>query len=102
MQADLLEYLQFDSNKPSLKPRSSREETAERCRGAVERWMDAFTLVNDVVTSIISVLHSFGLMDFRCRGLDLSTLCDKLSCFNAGSAHDRPLQRVIWEDQQQF
>lgn len=62
--------------------------------------MDAFTLVNDVVTSIISVLHSFGLMDFRCGGLDLSTLCDKLSCFNASSARDRPLQRLIWEDQQ--
>lgn len=57
--------------------------------------MDAFTLVNDVVTSIISVLHSFV-----CGGLDLSTLCDKLSCFNAGSARDRPLQRLIWEDQQ--
>lgn len=40
-----------------------------------------FALVNDVVPLIISVLHSFGLMDFRCRGLDLSMLCDKLSCF---------------------
>lgn len=40
-----------------------------------------FALVNDVVILIISVLHSFGLMDFRCRGLDLSMLCDKLSCF---------------------
>lgn len=69
--------------------------------------MDAFTPGDDVVTPMISVLHSFGLMDFRCGGVDSSALCDKLSCLrcsccgatpavsrSAGPAHDRPLQRL--------
>lgn len=104
IQPRLLEYLQSDSSKPSFKTTFSREETPERCR----REMDGctFTLVNDVVIPIISVLHSIGLMDFRCGGLDLSMLGDKLSCLRCsfcattpavsgspGPVHDRPGHR---------
>lgn len=49
-----------------------------------------FRLVNDVIIAIISVVHSFGQMDFRCGGLDLSMLCDKLGCFRCSCCGTAP------------
>lgn len=50
-------------------------------------------LANDLVLLIISVLLlSFGLMDFKCGGVDLSMLCDKRS-WSPGPAHEPSLRR---------
>lgn len=81
-QPSLLGHLQFDSDKASLKTGLGMKETAERCGGGERSEIDGrtFALVNDVVIAIISGLHSFKRMDFRCRGLDLSMRADKRSC----------------------